>query len=237
MLRQEFCGSIRTRGGAAGNLSRAATSGGKLPDVVQEDGALEGVELRGVGGDLGEEGVGHENGRLVAMAGGGVAQQGRDVDLKGFRETCERGQGRHGLAVLDLGDIGARDVHAASELTLRQVTNVAQIANRSSYLQTTIHLGLRRDQSQWSGSWFRDLNFEGFAAATAERAGGAELHQTTVVTTQNLTLFDRCHHGCHKLCVAKGPRARTQHMSDNGTCDVPRVTLGAKRVKGKPVDY
>ena len=59
----------------SGGLGRTTTSRGEFANVVQEDGALQSVELRGVDGDLGEEGVGHENGRLVAMAGVGVAQQ------------------------------------------------------------------------------------------------------------------------------------------------------------------
>jgi hypothetical protein len=36
--------------------------------------------------------------------------------------------------------------------------------------------------------------------------------------------------------VAKGPRARTQHMSDNGTYDVPRLTLGFGGVNKKTAD-
>ncbi len=98
--------SSRRRG-----LGGATTSGGEFADVVEEDRALEGVELRGVGRDLGEEGVRHEDGGLVAMAGVGVAQQGRDVDLECPGETIQGGQGRHGFAVLDLGDVGARHVH------------------------------------------------------------------------------------------------------------------------------
>ena len=83
-------------------LGGAATAGGELANVVEEDGALQIVQLRGVHGDLGEEGIGHEDRSLVAMARVGVAQQGGDVDLKGLGETIERGQGRHGLAVFDL---------------------------------------------------------------------------------------------------------------------------------------
>jgi hypothetical protein len=190
-------------------LRRAATSGGKLPDVVQEDRALKGVELRGVGGDLGEEGVGHENGRLVAMAGIGVAKQGRDIDLQSPREAVQGREGGHRLAVLDLGDVGAGDVHAGSKLTLGQVADMAQVADGCGYLETTLLLGRWGDESEGCWCRFSYLNFEGFAAAAAKRAGGAELHQAAIVTTQNLTLFDGRHHGCHKLCVAKGPRART----------------------------
>src|SRR5882757_9278322 len=104
--------------------------------MVEEDGTLQGVELRGVGRDLGEEGDGHENGRLVAVAGGGVAQQGRDIDWQGPGQPIERGQRRHGLAVLDLRDVGARHVHAGGELTLREIAHVAQITNGCRYLNT-----------------------------------------------------------------------------------------------------
>jgi hypothetical protein len=65
----------------SGELSGAATSGCEFAHVVEEDGTLQRVELRGVGGNLGEERVGHENRCLVAVAGVGVAQQGRDVYL------------------------------------------------------------------------------------------------------------------------------------------------------------
>ena len=67
----------------------AATACGQLPNMVQEDGALQVIELRGVHGDLGEERVCHEDRRLVAMARVGVAQKRRDIDLKGPCETIE----------------------------------------------------------------------------------------------------------------------------------------------------
>ena len=102
--------------------------------MVQEDRALQIVELRGVHGDLGEEGIGHEDRGLVAMARVGVSQEGGDVDLKGTGEAVERGEGRHGLAVLDLRDVGAGDTHAGGELPLREVAHVAQIANGGGYL-------------------------------------------------------------------------------------------------------
>src|SRR5882757_9815464 len=95
----------RGQSGVCGNrLGCATTAGSKLANVVEEDGALQIVELRGVHGDLGEEGIGHEDRGLVAMARVGVAQQGGDVDLKSTGEPVERGEGRHGLAVLYLRD-------------------------------------------------------------------------------------------------------------------------------------
>jgi hypothetical protein len=209
--------SLAGRGGFVFWLSGATTSGCQLPHMIEEDGALQGVELGGVGRDLGEERVGHENGRLVAMAGVGVAEQGRDVDLQRFGEAIQRGESRHGLTVLDLGDVSPGNIHACSELPLGQVADVPEIANRGCDLKAAFLLGLGRNQSDGCGDGLRYLDLEGFAAATAERAGGAKLHQTAIVTTQNLTLFDGRHHGCHKLSVTEGPRARTQHTSDNGT--------------------
>jgi hypothetical protein len=115
-------------------LGRATTAGGELANVVEEDGALQVVELRGVHGDLGEEGIGHEDRGLVAMARVGVAQQGGDIDLKGAGEAIERGEGWHGLAILDLRDVGAGYTHAGCELPLREVAYVAQVANGGGYL-------------------------------------------------------------------------------------------------------
>src|SRR5580704_19721891 len=83
-------------------LGGATTTGSEFANVIEEDGALQIVELRGVHGDLGEEGIGHEDRGLVAMARVGVSQEGGDIDLKGFGQTIERGQGGHRLAVLDL---------------------------------------------------------------------------------------------------------------------------------------
>ena len=48
------------------------------------------VELRRVGGDLGEERVGGQHGRLVAMAGVGVAQQRGDIHLQRPGQAIER---------------------------------------------------------------------------------------------------------------------------------------------------
>ena len=50
-------------------------------------------------------------------------------------ESIEGGQGRHGLAILDLGDVGAWYSHASCKLTLREIAHVAQVSNGVGYLQ------------------------------------------------------------------------------------------------------
>ena len=154
--------------GALKRLCGAATACGELAYVIEEDGALEGVELGGVCGDLGKEGVGHEDGGLVAVAGVGVAQEGRDVHLEGLGQPVERGEGGHGLAVLDLGDVGARHVHARGELTLGEVAHVTEVADSCGDLEATFCDRLCWDEGEWSRCGFRFLNFEGLAAAPAE---------------------------------------------------------------------
>ena len=151
--------------------------------MVEEDGTLECVELRGVGRDLGEEGVGHENGRLIAMAGVGVAQQGGDIDLEGPGEAIERGERGHGLAVLNLGDVGAGHVHAGRELTLRKIADVAQVAHGSGYLETLVLRGGCGYESQGGWSRFGLFDLEAFVAAAAQRVGCPKLHQAAVVAT------------------------------------------------------
>jgi hypothetical protein len=135
-------------------LGGATTAGGELANVVEEDGALEVVELRGVHGDLGGEGIGHEDRCLVAMARVGGSQEGGDVDLKGAGEAIERGEGRHGLAVLDLRDVSAGYTHAGCELPLREVAHVAQIANGGGYLQTAFDSDGGGYECQRYRSWF-----------------------------------------------------------------------------------
>jgi hypothetical protein len=187
------------RGVASRPLGCAAAAGGELANVVEEDGALELVELRGVHGDLSEEGIGHEDRGLVAMARVGVSQEGGDVDLKGAGQAIERRQGRYSLAVLDLRDVGAGNAHAGGELPLREIAHVAQVANGGGYLKSAFCCWGRGDDCERSGSWFGLLDLEGFVAAAAQSVRCPKLHQTAMITTQDLTLFDGCHHSCHKL--------------------------------------
>ncbi len=117
-------------------------------DVAEEDRPLQGVELRRcVGGDLGEERVGGEHGGLVGVAGVGVAQQGGDVHLERAGQAVQRVQRRHGLAILNLRDVGARHAHAGGQLALGEIADVAEIADRGSDLQTFPRLGRGRASS------------------------------------------------------------------------------------------
>jgi hypothetical protein len=164
-------------------LGCATTAGGELANVVEEDGALQFVELRGVQGDFGEERVGHEDRGLVTVAGVGVAQQGGDVDLKSTGETVERGEGRHGLAVLDLRDVSAGHSHACRELTLREVAHVAQVSNGSGDLEAALLSYRGGDECQGSGSRFGLFDLEAFVAATAQSVRCPKLHQAAMITT------------------------------------------------------
>ena len=70
-----------------------------------------------------------------------VAQQGADVDLQSLCEALQAAQRRHGLAILNLGNVRAWHAHAAGELALAQVADAAQIAHGLGDLKTTIFAG------------------------------------------------------------------------------------------------
>ena len=86
---------------------------------------------------------------------------------------------------------------------------MTQIADCCGYLQAALYCYRCRDERQRNGSRFGLFNLKRFVAAATQSVRCAKLHQVTIVTTQNLTLFNGCHHSCHKLSVAGGPRAGT----------------------------
>lgn len=154
--------------------------------------------MLGVFGNLGEEGVGGQHGRLVLVAAWSVAQQRRNIDLESAREAVERGQGRHGLGVFDLRDVGAGHAHAACELALRKIADVAKIAHGGRDLDFAVagtcdRIGDERDD----GLGFGLLGQQTLLATTAGFCGGAELHQFAVVAFEDFTVL-RCHSAQHQ---------------------------------------
>ena len=122
-----------------------------------------------------------------------IPQQVTNIDLQSAGKPRQRRQGGHRLAILDFGDIGARYLHAASELALAQIAALAQITHRARDLQAVVfsHSLFRfarelRDET----FWFLDL--EGLVAASAKRVCGAELHQSAALTPKNLTCLNGC---------------------------------------------
>ena len=184
------------RGGAGGvvsgslaNLGGAADPAlGQFADVVEEDRLLRRVQVSRILGDLGQEGVRHQNGGFVLVAGGRIAQQGGDIDLQGTGEAIQRGEGWHSLAILDLRDIGTRNAHACGELALRQVAHVAQIADRRGHLQAT--LGARSGfRDERNGGFDRGLfGQQRLLAASAAIGRCAELHQLAGIATKYFAL-------------------------------------------------
>ena len=156
------------------------------------------------------------------VARGRVAEQGGDIDLEGAGEAIERGQGRHGLAVLDLGDVGARDVHARGELPLREVADVAEIAHGGGDLNAFGARSLRLI-CDGDGLNFGELRKQRLPALAADVVGGAELYELAVLATKDLA-FTSCddlwlgrgdgdwsHSSCHS-CVLRAA-ARAGHRS------------------------
>jgi hypothetical protein len=75
-------------------------------------------------------------------------------------------------------------------LALGKVAYMTKVANRGGNLKTFRLLRLRLDESylRWLG--LRYFNFKTLVATPAHCVGCAELHQTAVVATEHLPLFD-----------------------------------------------
>src|SRR6185312_16176079 len=96
----------------------------------------------------------------------------------------------HGLAVLDLGDVGARDVHARGELPLREIADAAEIADGRGDLNAfgVRSFGLGGDGD---GLNFGKIREQRLFALAADVVGGAELHEAAVRATKDLA-FSNC---------------------------------------------
>lgn len=141
-------------------LCGAAAACCEFTNVIEEDGALQGIKLRGVGCDLSQERVCDEHGGLIGVAGGGVAQEGRDIDFKSPGETIQRAERGHGLPVLDLRDVGAGNVHAGGELALAEIAYVAQIADSGCDLNALVGGFECGDESEWRRGGHRLFDLE-----------------------------------------------------------------------------
>ena len=152
-----------------GGLGHSAVAAlGELADVVEEDRFLGGGEMRGVLGYLGQEGIVEQNGGLVAVTRGRVAEQGGDIDLQGAGEAIERRERGHCLAVLDLGDVGAWHAHARGELALREIADVAKIAHGGGNLGPGFRcIGCGIEDQRDGGLDFGRLRQQGLLAAAA----------------------------------------------------------------------
>ena len=143
------------------SLGHASAASGQLAHLVEEDGALEGIQLADKLCNFSQKGVSGEDCRLSLVPCFSIAEKVGDVYLEGARETFERTNRRHGLSIFDLGDISARDAHATGELTLGEVTHEPQIADSCSYLEAGVFAGQGcGDDSESNGHGCRLFNVE-----------------------------------------------------------------------------
>ena len=164
-------------------LCCAPTTGGKLANVVEKDGTLQRVELRGIRGDLSQKRIGHEHRCLTGVTARSIAEERRNVDLEGSCETVEGRQRRHSFAIFNLGDIGSGYTHTTRELPLAQVANVAKIAHGGGDLDALLGLSSRGDKNECCRRRSRLIDLETGLAAFAVGGGCAELHQAAAVAT------------------------------------------------------
>ncbi len=147
---------------------RAAPAGSHVPHLVQQKGAVVAIKPGELGHEFTDERIAHDGCNLLLPLAAGIAEKMADVDLKSRGEALKRRQSRHGFAVFNLGDVGARHLHAASELALAEAALTAQIANGARDLEAAILFdGLACICDEMGQQLLGFLDFKGFVAAPA----------------------------------------------------------------------
>ncbi len=194
--------------------------------MVEEDRALQGVQLRGVAARS-RPGTDPPSGRSPHRAGASRRRAaGWRCRPEGARKTVERGERRHRFAVLDLGDVGARNVHARGQLALREVAHVTQLAHRSGDLQTFDGGLVLGDESQGLRRRRGGFDLEAFAAAAAALRWRCEIAPDCSDRNARPRVARQAPSWLPYCALREDPEQGPQHMSDNTDCDVPRVDTG-----------
>src|SRR5664279_2257606 len=116
----------------------AIPAGSHIAHLVQEKGALHSVELGSVGGQFREERVGEDGLGFFLAPAAAIAQQVTDIDFECVGKPLERGEGGASLGILNLGDVGAGNLHSSRELTLAEATAAADVANSAGNLRHSV---------------------------------------------------------------------------------------------------
>ena len=186
-----------------GVSGRAALAGCLVAHGSVKQRPLQRIEARQHRGNLGQKRVGKECGDLLIAAAARVAHELADVDLEGVGEALQRSQGGDGFAVLNLGDVGARNLHATGELALAKVARLSDLADLARNLQTSLsrRLNERLRGYRLRTQYHRLLKIERLVASSAEGVAGAVLHQGAMFTAHDFARVKTHKCGCHRLCA------------------------------------
>ncbi len=126
------------------------------------------------------------------------------------RQPGERRQGRRGLLILDLRDIGARHAHAQRQLPLAQAGTLPQTADRRGDLHfgavRSFHFRHRQTRHE---DWLRLVLIQRRAATTAKIVDGFELDEMTLIASHHFAGVHRRESRGHLGCGSA--RAGTKH--------------------------
>ena len=177
---------------------------------------------------------------IVALSGGidsaltaAIAYQLADVHFERGGKPFERPQRRDRLAVFNLGNVGAGNLHAAGQLTLAQVAGLANLLHLRRHAKTGVGIadGSLADRNHFDVD--RGIfHIERPVAPPAHGVAGPELHQKAVFAAQYLALF-RCdetqsgfRHGHLYQCRCHNLSAESQSWAFSGDqCTRSRVTF------------
>ena len=166
---------------------------------------VESIDAWEQGGNLSKEWIGQDRSSFFLPTACFVRDEAAHFDPQGVGQALERTNRRPCPAVLDLGDVGAGNLHAARELALAQVPsapNPKQLIGHPTRMALCQILG---------ENWL--VSPKGLVASSAERICCSKLHQIAagVAATHCFPRFHsrkRCGHDVVRSARADSPRCR-----------------------------
>ena len=153
---------------------------------------MQGLKLRQILRQFRQERIGEDFRHLFVSGAAAVANQLADIDFECACQSLQRTEGRDRFAVLNFGDVGAGNLHAAGQLALTQVTSLPDVLDLRGYPETRVEIACGtlayRDDFDRGWSFF---HVQWLVSSPAHGVAGPELNESAMFAAQYLALLCR----------------------------------------------
>lgn len=134
---------------------------------------MQGLKLRQILRQFRQERIGEDFRHLFVSGAAAVANQLADIDFECACQSLQRTEGRDRFAVLNFGDVGAGNLHAAGQLALTQVTSLPDVLDLRGYPETRVEIAC--------GLWLTAMISIGAGASSTSSGLWHRLHMELLV--------------------------------------------------------
>jgi hypothetical protein len=182
-------------------LSCPSRTHGDVPDLVQHAGELHAIQSFAERQQFGEEWIAGKVAQLLFAARLSASQQIWKGDFQRFGEAFERRESGCRLLVLNLGDVGARHLHAQGKLALAESGTLAQGADRECDLQLRMRRCRRYGDCRLGrrNHYFRFFRIERGAAFTAKVIVSTELDECASIASNHFPCINGSERRGHQV--------------------------------------